>query len=118
MVKNYYEHQGYVADKLRNYIRERGYTKVSFANKAGITCLELEDLLNGNVQNRASFIRLFDKALSILNTSFDELCRQRRHFQCNEDSKVCRKLQMNDKAKNSMSFFWIYLICARFIIEM
>ena len=93
------EQQSFVAEKLRDCIRERGYTKVSFAKKAGVTCLELESLLNGNVQNRDSFIRLFDMALSTLNTSLYELCRQRRYFQCNKDSEACQKFQMNDKAK-------------------
>ena len=32
MVKDYYKEQGYVAEKLRDCIRERGDTKVSFAN--------------------------------------------------------------------------------------
>lgn len=99
MVKDYYEQQSFVAEKLRDCIRERGYTKVSFAKKAGVTCLELESLLNGNVLNKASFSRLCGVALCTLNTSFDELCRKRHHFQCNEDLEVCQKFQMNDKAK-------------------
>ncbi len=68
-----FEQRGMVASKLKDCIRDRGYTKVSFANKTGISRPTLDKLLNGCIDNKCSFDRHLQKILGVLNMSVDEL---------------------------------------------
>ena len=47
-----FEKRDLVASKLKDCIRDKGYTKVSFAAKADISRPTLDKLLNGNIDNR------------------------------------------------------------------
>ena len=42
-----FEQRNLVASKLKECIRDKGYTKVSFADKAGISRPTLDKLMNG-----------------------------------------------------------------------
>lgn len=68
-----FDNRTLVAAKLKDYLRDRGYTKVSFAKKAGISRPTLDKLLDGTVENRASFERHMQKIMGILNVSANEL---------------------------------------------
>ncbi len=68
-----FEQRSLVALKLKNCIRDRGYTKVSFAGKAEISRPTLDKLLSGGIDNKSSFDRHLQKILRILNMSADEL---------------------------------------------
>ena len=46
-----FEQRSLVASKLKECIRDKGYTKVSFAGKADISRPTLDRLLNGAVDN-------------------------------------------------------------------
>lgn len=50
-----FEQRSLVAMKLKDYIRDRGFTKVSFAKKADISRPTLDKLLNGNVESKSTF---------------------------------------------------------------
>ena len=68
-----FEQRSLVASKLKNFIRDMGYTKVSFADKAGISRPTLDKLLNGTIDSKSTFDRHLNKILNLLNMSTDEL---------------------------------------------
>ena len=68
-----FEQRSLVASKLKDCIRDRGYTKVSFAGKAGISRPTLDRLLNGSIDSKSTFDRHLQKILGLLNMSVDEL---------------------------------------------
>lgn len=68
-----FEQRSLIASKLKDCIRDRGYTKVSFASKAGISRPTLDKLLNGSIDNKKSFDRHLQKILKLLNMSADDL---------------------------------------------
>ena len=68
-----FEQRGLVASKLKECIRDKGYTKVSFAGKADISRPTLDKLLNGSIDSKSSFDRHLQKILKLLNMSADDL---------------------------------------------
>ena len=68
-----FEQRGLVASKLKECIRDRGYTKVSFAGKANISRPTLDKLLSGGVDNKSSFDKHLQKILKMLNMNDEEL---------------------------------------------
>ena len=68
-----FEQRSLVAMKLKECIRGKGFTKVSFAKKADISRPTLDRLLNGTVDNKSSFDRHLQKILKVLNMTVDEL---------------------------------------------
>lgn len=68
-----FEQRSLVASKLKDCIRDMGYTKVSFAAKADISRPTLDKLLNGSIDNKSSFDRHLQKILKMLNMSVEEL---------------------------------------------
>lgn len=68
-----FEQRSLVASKLKECIRDKGYTKVSFAGKTDISHSTLDRLLNGAVDNKSTFDRHLQKILKVLNMSVEEL---------------------------------------------
>ena len=68
-----FEQRSLVASKLKECIRDKCYTKVSFAGKADISRPTLDRLLNGAVDNKSTFDRHLQKILKVLNMSVEEL---------------------------------------------
>lgn len=68
-----FEQRSLVASKLKDCIRDMGYTKVSFASKADISRPTLDKLLNGEVDSKCTFDRHLQKILGMLHMSVDEL---------------------------------------------
>lgn len=68
-----FEQRSLVASKLKECIRDKGYTKVSFAGKAEISRPTLDRLLNGAIDNKSTFDRHLQKILKVLNMSAEEL---------------------------------------------
>ena len=68
-----FEQRSLVASKLRDVIRDMGYTKVSFASKADISRPTLDRLLNGSIDNKRSFDRHLQKILKLLNMTVEDL---------------------------------------------
>ena len=68
-----FEQRSLVASKLKDCMRDRGYTKVSFAKKAEISRPTLDKLLNGSIDSKATFDRHLQKILKMMNMSVDEL---------------------------------------------
>jgi len=70
---NLFEQRSLVASKLEDCIRDKGYTKASFAGKVDISRTILDRLLCGTVDNKNTFDRHMQKILKVLNMSVEEL---------------------------------------------
>ena len=68
-----FEQRSLVASKLKECLRDKGYTKVSFAKMAEISRPTLDKLLNGSIDSKATFDRHLQKILKMMNMSVDEL---------------------------------------------
>lgn len=68
-----FEHRNLAGSKLKEYMRDMGYTKVSFANKTKLSRPTLDKLLNGTIDSKSSFDRHFQKIFKVLNISVDDL---------------------------------------------
>lgn len=68
-----FEQRSLVASKLKDCIRDMGYTKVSFAAKADISRPTLDKLLNGHIDSKSSFDRHLQKILKLLNMTVEDL---------------------------------------------
>lgn len=68
-----FEQRSLVASKLKDCIRDMGYTKVSFAKKTNISRPTLDKLLNGSIDNKSSFDRHLQKILKLFDMSVDDL---------------------------------------------
>lgn len=68
-----FEQRSLAASKLKDVIRDMGYTKVSFASKADISRPTLDRLLNGSIDNKRSFDRHLQKILKLLNMTVEDL---------------------------------------------
>lgn len=69
-----FEPRSLVASNLTECIKDKGYTKVSFADKADIPCPTLDDrLLNCAVDNKSKFNRYLQKIMKVLNGAVEEL---------------------------------------------
>lgn len=68
-----FDQRSLVASKLRECIRDMGYTKISFASKAEISRPTLDKLLSGSIDNKCSFDRHLQKILKLLNMTADDL---------------------------------------------
>lgn len=62
-----------VGKKLKNYIRDSGYTKVSFSKNADISRPTLDRLLDGTVDSKSTFDKHLQKILNTLNMTADQL---------------------------------------------
>ena len=74
-ISDLFDYRSLVAVKLKGCIRERGFTKVSFARKTGISRTMLDKLLDGNIDNERAFGKCLYCALVALNVSVDDLIR-------------------------------------------
>lgn len=88
--------------KLKDYIRSKGYSKVSFCKRAEISCLTLDKILDGEIDSKSTFDKLLNKILTSLNIDPDTLMEfspkmQRVDDVCSQNVPV--DYQMSDKAK-------------------
>jgi transcriptional regulator with XRE-family HTH domain len=72
-IDDLFEKRSLVAAKLKECLKERGYTKVSFAKVTDISRPTLDKILSGEVNNKSTFSKHIDKILSELNLSAEEL---------------------------------------------
>lgn len=68
-----FEQRMLVAEKLKECIRDLGYTKVSFAKKIDISRPTLDKLLSGSIDNKSTFDKHLQKVLLVLEMTSDEL---------------------------------------------
>ncbi len=78
-IEELFEMRSSVAIKLKDCIRDAGHTKISFSQKYGIPICELENLLNGTLEDKDRFILYVAKILSTVKLSAGELlCYERK----------------------------------------
>ena len=98
-----FEQRSLVAVKLKDCIRDKGYTKVSFAEKSEISRPTLDKLLNGSIDSKATFDRHLQKILRTLNMSVDEFMlysvRQSKTVEVVYSSNAPKTHKMNKVAK-------------------
>jgi transcriptional regulator with XRE-family HTH domain len=68
-----FDQRSLVGIKLRDCLKERGYTKVSFAKETYISRPTLDKLLSGDINNKSTFNKHIIKILTTLNLSAEEL---------------------------------------------
>ena len=94
-----FEERALVASKLKECIRDKGYTKVAFAGKAGISRPTLDKLLNGTVDSKSTFDRHLQKILKTLNMSVDDFM----FFHSPAEKKEATVFSENAPAEHEMS---------------
>lgn len=72
-----FEQRILVGKKLKDCIRDSGFTKISFSKKADISRPTLDRLLSGTVDNKSTFDRHIQKILNVLNMAVDQLLSYR-----------------------------------------
>lgn len=96
-IKDLYEQKRLVAINLKDCIRDRGYTKISIANKLGLDKSELENILAGVIIDQELFECAIIQILDFLKMSADDLL-----FYCAKSKKKLayrRYEDMSDIAK-------------------
>jgi transcriptional regulator with XRE-family HTH domain len=68
-----FDQRSLVGTKLKDCLKDRGYTKVSFSKETDISRPTLDKILSGKINNKSTFSRHIEKILSVLNLSADEL---------------------------------------------
>lgn len=72
-----FEQRILVGKKLKDCIRDSGFTKISFSKKADISRPTLDRLLSGTVDNKSTFDRHIQKILNVLDMTVDQLLSYR-----------------------------------------
>ena len=101
-VDDLFDQRSMMAVKLKDCIRERGFTKASFARKAGISRPMLDKLLDGNIDNERVFDECVSKALAALKISADDLTRFEPKFKSADTVRresVSKEYRMSAKAQ-------------------
>ena len=117
-----FEQRKQVASKLKECIRDKGYTKVSFAGKADISRPTLDRLLNGAVDNKSTFDRHLQKILKVLNMSAEELLlyhsvSARPITAAVFSQNAPLEHEMSETSRSSITCFLMLLICVKYIIK-
>lgn len=97
MLENSFLQRKLIGSKLKEYIRNLGYTKASFSSKTNISKANLEKILNGEIDDESVFASIVSKILGILNMTEREILSD----EVSSDAKAFEftKNNMNKKAK-------------------
>lgn len=68
-----FEQRALVGKKLKDCIRDLGFTKVSFSEKTQISRPTLNHLLDGTIDSKSTFDKHLQKILNALNMTADQL---------------------------------------------
>jgi predicted transcriptional regulator len=93
-----FDKRSLVAAKLKDCMKERGYTKVSFSKMTNISRPTLDKLLNGGVDNKSTFNRHIQKILAVLDISPQELV-----FYSHQEKKAAEEYTINQTQDNGLS---------------
>jgi len=99
---NLFNQRTLVATNLKKYIRDKGYTKVSFAKMADISRPTLDKLLSGNIDSKSTFDKHLQKILRVLGLTVDELLLFKSSPKVTDavySQNAPTNYQMNEKAK-------------------
>ena len=83
-VQELFEQRNMTANKLKEVIRDLGYTKISLSQKSGIGKETIDHLLSANINDKILFEKSILRILEILNLTVDEMMNyQIRHPKTN-----------------------------------
>ncbi|MCM1048427.1 MAG: helix-turn-helix transcriptional regulator [Clostridiales bacterium] len=68
-----FEQRILVGNKLKDCIRNSGYTKISFSKKTDISRPTLDRLLSGAIDSKSTFDKHLQKILNVLNMTAEQL---------------------------------------------
>lgn len=68
-----FEQRQLVGNKLKDCIRDSGFTKISFSQKTDISRPTLDHLLSGTINSKSTFDKHLQKILNVLNMTADQL---------------------------------------------
>lgn len=68
-----FEQRKLVTTKLKEYLKNSGYTKASFARKSGISQTNLDNLLDDKINDKGSFENLLKVSLSTLGVPLETI---------------------------------------------
>lgn len=107
-----FEQRILVGKKLKDCIRDSGFTKISFSKKADISRPTLDRLLSGTVDNKSTFDRHIQKILNVLNMTVDQLLSYRPVGEVKKIGAVYSlnappEYSMDERQKNSMVCLWM-----------
>lgn len=72
-IEQAFEQRKLVTTKLKEYLRDNGHTKVSFARKSGISRTDLDSLLKNEINDKDVFDGLLKASLLTLDVSLDTI---------------------------------------------
>ena len=88
--------------KLKDYISDNGFSKVSFCKKTEISRPTLDKILNGEIDSKSSFDKHLNKIFTSLGIGPDtlmEFSTKTQSVDAMYSQKALINYQMNDKAK-------------------
>ena len=98
-----FEQRNIVAVKLKECLRDRGFTKVSFAKKTDISRPTLDKILSGNIDSKTTFDRHMQKIMKSLDMSIEDLMfyssKKERHAMTVYSQNMPENHEMSEKAK-------------------
>ena len=97
MLEELFTQRKLIGSKLKEYIRNSGYTKASFSSKVNISKTDLEKILNGEINDESVFVSIVSKMLGILNMTEREILSD--EISSYTKAPEFTKNNMNEKAK-------------------
>ena len=88
--------------KLKEYLRNNGFSKVSFCKRVDISRPTLDKILNGEIDSKITFDKHLNKILTSLNIAPDTLMTflpKEQHIDAVYSQNAPSDYQMNDKAR-------------------
>lgn len=68
-----FDYRKVFAEKLNIYLREKGYTKISFAKKTNISRPTLDKILKGEIDSKNTFDKHIQKIVDVLKVNIDDI---------------------------------------------
>ena len=103
-IEELFEMRSSIATKLKDCIRDAGHTKISFSKRYGVPICELENLLNGTLEDKDKFVLYVAKILSTVKLSAGELlCYKRKNNAWTND--ILLSIQYNQEQNNYIYSF-------------
>ena len=91
-----FQHKNEIPLKIKACLRGKGYTKISFAKKTGISLTALEEFLNGKPTN---YEKQLKEILQALDLSYEELLSYQVEQPCETPKNTENEWKRSEKAE-------------------
>ena len=92
-----FQHKNKIPLKIKAYLREKGYTKISFAEKTGISSTALEEFLND--KTTTNYEKQLKGILEALDLSYEELLSYNVERPCETPKNTENEWKRSKKAE-------------------